>query len=255
MAHPPLVELDSLAPNAIDGRHIRAVTFQKVRMTYIEDVLARHPLAPGSPVLVIGSGRGLLARALAGRGFSVTAADPSQRATDAALAAVDQPTPPVRYLTATADELAAAGDTYALVYVADTLEVSEDLHEVTSAIGALVQSRGLVIYDTVNRTGIAKLVYLGAFQKFPPTRIMPPDRYTSARLRPPSAVTAALASEGFRDQEIGGFKPVSGCALVAATLARRRGKIDDEEIARRVDFVLAPSSPPKVTYFGHARKA
>ncbi|MFE0379457.1 hypothetical protein ACFW1M_28670, partial [Streptomyces inhibens] len=81
MGSAPLIALDSPAPEAVDGRQIRAAAFQGVRLEYTCGVLARLGRAPSGRALVVGSGRGLLAHGLAGLGFEVTAVDPSGSAT------------------------------------------------------------------------------------------------------------------------------------------------------------------------------
>jgi 2-polyprenyl-6-hydroxyphenyl methylase/3-demethylubiquinone-9 3-methyltransferase len=101
---------------------------------------------------------------------------------------------------------------------------------------------------------VSRLIYLGAFQALPMTRIMPAGRYAAARLRPPAELAEALSRHGLRNEDICGFKPKNPRSLVAATLARRRGQITDEEIPPIVDFVLAPGGRPPVTYLGYARK-
>jgi 2-polyprenyl-6-hydroxyphenyl methylase / 3-demethylubiquinone-9 3-methyltransferase len=49
-------------------------------------------------------------------------------------------------------------------------------------------------------------------------------------------------------------KPKNLRSLITATLARRRGRITDEEIPPIVTFILAPRGTPVVTYLGYARK-
>jgi len=43
--------------------------------------------------------------------------------------------------------------------------------------------------------------------------------------------------------------------LVKATIARRQGKITDDQLPQLVDMVLEQDSTPVVTYLGYARKA
>jgi len=83
MVGTPHIELDSPSPQAVDGRQIRAVAFQDVRLQYVTSVLDKLGLtAAGRQALLVGSGRGLLARGLAGMGFEVVAVDPSTTATE-----------------------------------------------------------------------------------------------------------------------------------------------------------------------------
>ncbi|MEU5031288.1 class I SAM-dependent methyltransferase [Streptomyces milbemycinicus] len=266
MARAPRVELDSPLPETVDGRQIRAVAFQASRLEYVDKTLRRVGLtAAGSRALVVGSGRGLLAHGLAGLGFDVVAIDPSASATaiareaDAREAgegeAGERERLAVRYETAPPEELGVADAAFDLVYYADTFEVTPALDPVLAEGARALAPDGVLVYDTVNRTLVSRLIYLIAFQRLPMTRIMPPGRYAAERLRTPAEMTEALRRHGLRNEDICDFKPRDPRSLVKATMDRRRGRITDEEIPPIVDFVLAPDTRPQVTYLGYARKA
>jgi 2-polyprenyl-6-hydroxyphenyl methylase/3-demethylubiquinone-9 3-methyltransferase len=249
---PARIELDS--PDAVDGRHIRAVTFQPVRLRYVQGALARAGLRPdGAPALVVGSVRGDLARGLAGLGMAVTALDPSPVATELARRA--DPGSPTTYRTAAAEDLDALPDAaFRLAYYADTFEITSNLDAVIAHAARVLRPAGVLVYDTVARTAISRLIYLGAFQAIPLTRIMPPHRYQAERLRPPAEVAAALAAAGLTSEDVCGFRPVSIAALVRGVLARKSGRLRDEDLPAAVDFVLDPDHEPVVTYLGTALK-
>jgi 2-polyprenyl-6-hydroxyphenyl methylase/3-demethylubiquinone-9 3-methyltransferase len=212
-----------------------------------------EPEADG-PALVVGSGRGELARAVAGLGPDVTAVDPSPAATELARERDPQGDTSVTYRTAPAEDLGLLDASCALAYYADTFEITSDLGRVLAEAARVLQPGGLLIYDTVNRTPLSRLIYLGAFQTFPVTRIMPPGRYRAARLRPPRELADALGGSELVSEDVCAFQPRSARALIAAVLARRRGRITDEEIPSVVEFDLAPDHRPLVTYLGSARK-
>jgi 2-polyprenyl-6-hydroxyphenyl methylase/3-demethylubiquinone-9 3-methyltransferase len=244
----PRIQLDS--PDAIDGRHIRAVAFQQVRLEYVRRTGA---VTVGDPAVVVGSGRGDLARGLARLGMDVTALDPSAAATE--LARERDGGASVAYRTARAEDLGEVPDSsFALAYYADTFEITADLDRVLAAAARVLRPGGVLVYDTVTRTPVSRLVYLGAFQAFPPTRIMPPGRYSIDRLRRPEEMADALARAGLTSEEVCGFAPRSLRALVSAVLARKRDRITDDEIPGVVGFELAPDHVPVVTYLGLARK-
>lgn len=247
----PRIALDSPGPAAVDGRHIRAVTFQSVRMEYLRRVLAELRLtAAGSRALVIGSGRGLPARGLAQLGLEVVAVDPSPAAT--ALARDADEGLSITYLTAPAEELGLPSGSFDLVYCADTLEITDRPGAVLSQAAHVLRPGGAFVYDTVNRTLVSRLVYLGLFQTFPGTRIMPRGRYAAHRLRRPGELTEALERAGLSPRDISAFKPRDVRSLVRATRARRRGALTDEQLPELVDMVLEPEGSPVVTYLGHA---
>ncbi|NGN66650.1 methyltransferase domain-containing protein [Streptomyces sp. A7024] len=252
MPSTPLIALDS--PTAVDGRHIRAVTFQRVRMEYVTGLLDRHGITPaGGHALVIGGGRGPLAAGLARLGFVVTAVDPSPDATAMAreahesaglAAAIDTRTAPPTDLGVPAAE-------FDLVYAADTFEVTADLDGAVAEAARALRPGGVLAYDTVNRTPVARLLYLGAFQRLGSTRIMPPGRYAAERLRTPAEMAAALIRHGIEPGDVTAFKPRQVRSLVTATRARRRGEITDAELPELVDMVAVPDGKPVVTYLGH----
>lgn len=243
-----IIELDS--PSAIDGRHLRAVAFNQVRLRYAEFHLREAGLGAGGRALVVGSVRGDLARGLADLGLTVTAVDPSPAATR--LARERDPSGRVRYRTTAADAL--DGGPFDVVYCADTFEIVDDAGAVARSVAGVLRQDGLLLFDTVNRTVPSRLIYLLAFQRLPMTRIMPPGRYAAARLRPPGELVDVLAGHGLRTVDVRGFKPRTVSGLVAAVRQRRAGRITDDEIPALTDFVLEkPGVLPLVTYLGAAR--
>ncbi|GAB7185409.1 hypothetical protein ATKI12_5240 [Kitasatospora sp. Ki12] len=251
MGTTPHIELDAASPAAIDGRHIRALSFQAVRMEYLGEVA---PRGEGRAALVVGGGRGLIAAGLARSGYRVTAVDPSPVATGHARAAHRRDGLAITDLVARAEELPFGDDEFDLVYGADTLEVTDRLDDVLAQTARVLAPGGTLVYDTVSRTPLSRLVYLGAFQAVPMTRIMPPGRYSADRLRPPAELAAALSRHGLHNRDVREFKPRNPLGLVRAVLARRAGRITDEEIPPLVDFVLSPAARPLVTYLGYAVK-
>jgi 2-polyprenyl-6-hydroxyphenyl methylase/3-demethylubiquinone-9 3-methyltransferase len=255
MASAPHIELDSRSPDAIDGRQIRAVAFQDVRLEYVTNTLQSLDLATaGSRVLVVGSGRGLLARGVARLGYDVVAVDPSATATAIASEENERERLSVVHSAAPAEELGLENEAFDIAYYADTFEITPHLDEVIEQAARVLKPGGVLFYDTVNRTVLSRLIYLGAFQALPMTRVMPAGRYAAARLRTPAELAEVLDRHGLRNEDVCGFKPKDPRNLIKATLARRRGQISDEQIPRIVDFVLAPDSRPLVTYLGYARK-
>ncbi|MFF0739312.1 class I SAM-dependent methyltransferase [Streptomyces sp. NPDC004111] len=251
MATAPHIAVDTSGPGTVDGRHIRALTFQSVRLEYVRHVLAEVGLAAaGGTALVVGSGRGLPARGLARLGFEVVATDPSPAAT--ALAGEADEGLGITYLTAPAEQLALPDDSFDLVYCADTLEITARPDAVLAEAARVLRPGGAFVYDTVNRTAVARLVYLGAFQTFPGTRIMPRGRYAAARLRTPAELAEALGRVGLSARDVSAFKPRDVRALVRAARGRRRGTLTDAQLPELVDMVLEPEGRAVVTYLGYA---
>lgn len=255
MTNTPHIELNSRSPEAIDGREIRAVAFQDVRMAYVERTMGNLGASrSASRALVVGGGRGLLPRGLARLGFDVVAVDPSETATELAREAAEHEGLRIAHRTAPAEAPGVAEGTFDIAYYADTFEITSELAQVVEGAARALKPDGVLFYDTVNRTLLSRLVYLGAFQGIPFTRIVPPGRYAAARLRKPAELAEVLDRHGLRNEDVSGFKPKRVSSLVRAVLARRRGEFTDDQVASTVDFVLDPDGRPVVTYLGVARK-
>ncbi|MEV0032582.1 methyltransferase domain-containing protein [Nocardia sp. NPDC050793] len=251
----PRIQLDSASPQAIDGRQVRAATFQKVRLGYVIDTMKRLGIdAVSRKVLVVGGGRGILPSGLARQGFDVTAVDPSGSATTMARAAAERDGLAIVYRTAPAEDLGAVEGSFDVAYYADTFEITSDLERVIEHAAGALATGGVLFYDTVNRTLLSRLVYLGMFQRIPMTRIMPRGRYAADRLRRPDELAEVLERYGLHNEDVCDFKPKNALGLLNGVRALRRGAITDEQIAAMVDFVLNPDGRPVVTYLGYARK-
>lgn len=243
-------------PGAPDGFHIRAASFGSVRSDYVREVLTRRGIDPsGRRALVVGSGRGLLAIELARSGFTVTGIDPSETATEIARSAADADGLELELHVGNARSLPFDTGTFDVVYVADTFETTDDLDDVVAELARVLADGGTLIYDTVNRTKLSKLIYLGAFQTWRWSRMVPPGRYAWERLRPPDELATTLATHGLTNGDVRGFLPGSPVRLVRATLRARRGRISDPDLAKLAGMHLAPvGKKPPVTYLGFATK-
>jgi 2-polyprenyl-6-hydroxyphenyl methylase / 3-demethylubiquinone-9 3-methyltransferase len=216
-----------------DGFHIRAAAFLPARITYVRNVIGEHlDVDPrGREALVVGSGRGLLARELARLGFVVT----EREIGDAR---------PLPY----------ADRAFDLAYYHDTLETTDDLDRVLSEAARVLRPGGALLYDTVNRTRLSRLIYLGALQSWRWTRVMPRDRYAWQRLRPPDELSATMGKHGLDNRDISALMPASPPRLLRALLRARRGDVDDTELARLAGMHVANGKRPEVTYLGFAAK-
>ena len=137
--------------------------FTPVRLDYILDMITRSELAKpqsqtddkplaGLRILDIGCGGGLLAEPLARLGADVTAIDASQNAIKAAKAHAEAQGLTIDYRACLAEELAASGALFDVVYSSEVIEHVADRNIFISAISQLLIDKGLVVITTINRT-------------------------------------------------------------------------------------------------------
>lgn len=237
-----------------DGFHIRAAALQPIRATYARRVIFdRLGIDPrGRRAVVVGAGHGLMARELARLGFTVAALDPAPSAIQRARASSSEELP-VDYQVGDPLRIPHAGGTFDLAYYQDTLEITDDLDRVLAEAARVLRPGGALLYDSVTRTWLSRLTYLGALQSWRWTRIMPRGRYTWERMRPPDELARAMAAHALRSDDITGFLPASPLRLARALRLARRGRISDEDLAQLSGMRFAPAGKrPEVTYLGFA---
>jgi 2-polyprenyl-6-hydroxyphenyl methylase / 3-demethylubiquinone-9 3-methyltransferase len=237
-----------------DGLHVRAAAFLPARVRYIDHVISQVGVKPtGSRALVVGTGRGLLARDLARRGFAVTALDPDPAAIRLAEEAGGGLSG--HYEIGDADALPFGDGAFDVAYYQDTFETTDVLDAVLREAARVLRRGGVLVYDTVNRTALSRLIYLGALQSWRWTRIVPGNRYARDRLRPPAELAATMSAHGLRSRDVSAMMPASPIRLVRSVRRARRGDIDDAELAGLAGMHVVPGSEhAKVTYLGFAIK-
>lgn len=131
-----------------------------VRLTYIRDRLCRKfgrdkaaaSSLAGLSVLDIGCGGGLVAEPLARLGADVTGIDPAPENIEAAKAHAKGARLDITYRSATAEELAASGESFDAVLLLEVIEHVPDVPLFLRSVAPLVKPGGVMILSTLNRT-------------------------------------------------------------------------------------------------------
>jgi 2-polyprenyl-6-hydroxyphenyl methylase / 3-demethylubiquinone-9 3-methyltransferase len=131
-----------------------------VRLTYIRDQLCRRfgrnakgPASlAGLSVLDIGCGGGLVCEPLARLGAHVMGIDPAAENIAAAKAHASAGGLDIAYEAATAEELAARGQSYDAVLLLEVVEHVPDVPTFLKGVAPLVRPGGVMILSTLNRT-------------------------------------------------------------------------------------------------------
>ncbi|CAN5400707.1 bifunctional 2-polyprenyl-6-hydroxyphenol methylase/3-demethylubiquinol 3-O-methyltransferase UbiG [soil metagenome] len=134
--------------------------FNPVRLAYIkEQVTARFARDPfdarpfmGLRILDIGCGGGLLTEPMARLGADIVGVDPSERNIKTASVHAAEQEISIDYRVATAEDLAAAGETFDVILNMEVIEHVADPKAFTATCAGLLKPGGLMFVATLNRT-------------------------------------------------------------------------------------------------------
>lgn len=161
----------------------------------------------GARCVDVGCGAGLLSEALARAGASVTGIDLAGDSLEVArLHQLESGLDGIRYLRATAEELAAtAAGTYDVVTCLEVLEHVPDPASTVAACARLARPGGAVFFSTINRNAASYLVtVLGAEYLL---GIVPRGTHDYARFIRPSELDGWARQSGLVLEELAGLEP------------------------------------------------
>jgi 2-polyprenyl-6-hydroxyphenyl methylase/3-demethylubiquinone-9 3-methyltransferase len=158
-------EIDRFAAMASDwwnpaGKFRPLHKFNPIRLGYIKGEVCRHfgrdrnalDALDGLTLLDIGCGGGLLCEPLTRLGANVTGIDPAEKNIGVARLHASQSGLAIDYRTATAEDLAAAGEQFDVVLAMEVIEHVADVDLFLDACAKLVKPGGLLFVATLNRT-------------------------------------------------------------------------------------------------------
>lgn len=247
------IRLNDPDPGVLDGRNIRASAFEPAQRQLAEQLQrAFDPQLTTRRALTVNAGYSALPSVLADQGFAVQGADVSA----AAIAEAGRRQPSIPYeLIDDPTSLPHADGSVDLVWAIDTVEHSDHPQSLIPELARVASPGGRIVLDTLSNTFLSRLVYLRLFQQVPGTKVMPPHRYRADRLRNPDRLAELCRGAGLDVERTIGYEPASAAALITSLLARRRGRITDQDLATRAGFKLsAPGHAPPVTYYLVCRK-
>ena len=159
----------------------------------------------GKSVLDLGCGGGFMAEALAARGAQVVAVDPSEAAISIAKhhAALNEYC--IDYRVGVGENLPVASKRFDCVVCVDVLEHVDDVDSVLKEIGRVLKPGGLLLFDTINRTKIASLIYVTLGERL--LRVVPRGAHDPIKFIRPSELRTKLLEHGFSGWELTGLGP------------------------------------------------
>jgi 2-polyprenyl-6-hydroxyphenyl methylase/3-demethylubiquinone-9 3-methyltransferase len=173
-----------------------------LRLSWIKDQVSarfgRDPKPPtaltGLRVLDVGCGAGLVTEPLARMGADVVGLDPAEENIATARHHAGEGGLAIDYRAATAEALAAAGETFDLVLALEVVEHVTDVDGFVAACGAMVKPGGLMIASTINRTMKAYMLAIVGVEYV--LRWLPRGTHSYDKLVTPDELRAAFRAAG-----------------------------------------------------------
>jgi 2-polyprenyl-6-hydroxyphenyl methylase/3-demethylubiquinone-9 3-methyltransferase len=168
---------------------------RQIAARFGRDLKAPSPLA-GLRVLDIGCGGGLLSEPVARLGASVVGADPAARNIPVARLHAEQSGLPIDYRVASAEDLAAQGETFDAVLNMEVIEHVSDPPAYLRAIHALLRPGGLHVCSTLNRNPKSYLFAILGAERI--ARWLPVGTHDWRKFITPDELFALLRGAGLR---------------------------------------------------------
>jgi 2-polyprenyl-6-hydroxyphenyl methylase/3-demethylubiquinone-9 3-methyltransferase len=222
-----------------------------VRYGYFRRILQQLRI-PGRAVLDVGCGGGFLAEEFARDGFEVTGIDPSAKSVAAARKHAAESGLDIRYEVGRGEAMPFPDGTFDLVACCDVLEHVDDLERVIREVSRLLKPGGVFLYDTVNRTWLAKIALIKIWQDWSFTRCVPADTHVWKKFIKPAELIAIMQTCGLTNREIKGIAPRKRnyLALLRHLRAIKTGKMRNEEMANALQ--LCETEDLSMSYMGYA---
>src|SRR5260370_245420 len=208
------------------------------RAAYLESACAstlrgRGPGLAGVRVLDVGCGGGFLAEALALAGADVSAVDRSVPTIEAARRHAAGAKLAIDYRSADALALPYAAGEFDAVVSSDFLEhVSDRLDLVLAEQARVLRPGGLLGFETINRTLLARIVLIWLAQDL--FRALPRPLHDARLFIPPNTLAGTLSRLGLRVVDLHGVVPARGpLGFLWGYLTRRES--GGFRLSRRVD--------------------
>jgi 2-polyprenyl-6-hydroxyphenyl methylase/3-demethylubiquinone-9 3-methyltransferase len=225
-----------------------------VRFAYFRRILATEASRQAlRSALDVGCGGGILSEDVARLGLAVTGVDPSAETIAAARRHAVTSGLAIDYRVASGEALPFGDAAFEVVLCCDVLEHVDAVGPVLAEIARVLRPGGLLFFDTINRTFVAKLAVIKLMQEWPSTAFVPRDVHHYRKFIKPGELRAALSRVGLVQRGIRGMMPAAGLlACLRAYRAQARGEIDFRQLGERLRF--GESRHTEVSYMGWAVK-
>jgi 2-polyprenyl-6-hydroxyphenyl methylase/3-demethylubiquinone-9 3-methyltransferase len=162
----------------------------------------------GLRVLEVGCGGGLICENLARRGAQMVGMDPSEQALQTAREHAEQSglADQITYEQGYAEALPYASNSFQLIVCLDVLEHVSSLSKTLQEIARVLAPGGIFVFDTINRTLLARAVLIWYGEHFPSGGLVP-GLHNYASFIKPAELVCALEGNDLQVREMTGFMP------------------------------------------------
>ena len=194
------------------------------RAGYFRSVLERElgPAFRRREILDVGCGGGLLTEELLRAGIRVTGIDIAERALRIARDHARQQGLDPRYARGRAEELPFADGSFAAVVSSDFLEHVDSLDAVVGECARVLESGGIFLFDTINRTWLTRVFHIGLLQEW--RNLVPPHTHDWRQFIRPFELAGVLRRAGLAPVETRGLTPVHPIRFGLHLMIHRKGK-------------------------------
>ncbi|HLZ81509.1 MAG TPA: bifunctional 2-polyprenyl-6-hydroxyphenol methylase/3-demethylubiquinol 3-O-methyltransferase UbiG [Ktedonobacteraceae bacterium] len=181
------------------------------RCDYIEASIAKvfgNGALAQQDILEIGCGGGLICEDLAGRGATIVGIDPSMGALETArLHAQERGMGHcIYYEEGVAEALPYADGSFSTIVCLDVLEHVQDLAATIREVARVLAPGGVFVFDTINRTLLARAVLIWYGEHFPSGGLKPGIHSYHGFIKP-EELRDLLTASGLQVREMIGFMP------------------------------------------------
>jgi 2-polyprenyl-6-hydroxyphenyl methylase/3-demethylubiquinone-9 3-methyltransferase len=174
----------------------------------VDRVFGREALQQ-QDVLEVGSGGGLICEELARRGAQVVGLEPSESAVQTARKHLLQSGLGQHsyFVQGYAEYLPFATGSFSVIVCLDVLEHVRDLNATLDEFNRVLAPGGILIFDTINQTFLARLVLIWIGERFFQKQGLVPGLHDYQRFIAPAKLQTLVSARGLQVHEIVGFTP------------------------------------------------
>ncbi|HYX50703.1 MAG TPA: bifunctional 2-polyprenyl-6-hydroxyphenol methylase/3-demethylubiquinol 3-O-methyltransferase UbiG [Ktedonobacteraceae bacterium] len=181
------------------------------RCDYIESCITKvfgNKSLAQQQILEVGCGGGLICEELARRGVEMVGIDPSQGALDTATSHAQERGlgESIYYQQAYAESLPFADGSFSAIVCFDVLEHVRDLKATIKEIARVLAPGGVFVFDTINRTFLARAILIWYGENFPSGGLQPGIHNYHAFIKP-QELHNVISANGLNVNELRGFMP------------------------------------------------